>query len=106
MSIELEGIGAERQGGGSAPARPVSSRCGRTLPRMHLIELEDAFEQGYHVRSTIVTVCGATNVAEPDPELYDYDGDEGCAGCADCFRYCPECVDAAVRWLTRTDPCG
>ncbi|MGH3872851.1 MAG: hypothetical protein ACRDSR_15325 [Pseudonocardiaceae bacterium] len=105
MSIELESVDAERQGGGLATAEPVPVRCGRALPRMHLTELDVTVSQREHHRP-IVTVCGATNVAEPDPGLYDYDGDEGCAGCADCFRYCSKCVDAAVRWLARTDPRG
>lgn len=66
----------------------MSVRCGRRLPQVHLIELTDVVE-----------------LARPDPDSEDPDS-EDCPGCADCLRYCRECVEAAVDWVTRTDRRG
>ncbi len=73
-------------------ASVVSVRCGRSLPLMHLSELDEVFPHRRLHRAPIV-LCGA-DVADPD---HDDDG-HGCPGCADCLRYCPDCVRSAVRW--------
>ncbi|MDQ3602082.1 MAG: hypothetical protein M3408_12740 [Actinomycetota bacterium] len=71
----------------------ASGRCGRTLPPVHLTELEETVLQRHHWRDPIV-LCGAENVPELDP----YDPDEDCPGCRDCLRYCPECAGEAGRY--------
>ncbi|MDQ3151613.1 MAG: hypothetical protein M3R63_07830, partial [Actinomycetota bacterium] len=74
--------------------------CGRSLPPLHLAELDEVFSQRHHHRDPIV-LCGA-EVTDPNPA----DGDRDCLGCGDCLRYCPECVRAVtevVRWMAGDD---
>lgn len=67
-------------------------RCGRSLPPLHLAELDEVFNQRRCHRDPIV-LCGA-EVTGPNP----YDEDQDCPGCQDCVRYCAECVRVAARY--------
>jgi len=75
-------------------------RCGSaTAVVMHLTELEETLIQRRRDRAPIV-LCGVENADDglDVEELAERD----CAGCVDCFRYCPDCVVSAVRWSQRT----
>ncbi|MGH3929715.1 MAG: hypothetical protein ACRDTF_07035 [Pseudonocardiaceae bacterium] len=87
---------AEQQNGSAAAleALRASVRCGRTLPVVHLTELEETVSQRHYHRDPIV-LCSA-DVSDLDYSYDDPDGD--CPGCRDCLRYCPDCVREAARF--------
>ncbi len=78
--------------------------CGRSLPGLHLADLDEVFTQRRRHRTPIVLCCA--DVADPD-DMADRDDDgRDCPGCVDCLRYCPDCVREAVEWSARRDGAG
>lgn len=78
-----------------APGGVRAPRCGRSVPALHLLEADETLTQpSWRVGSRVHAALCGVEVTESTPAP-DY---EVCPGCADCTRYCVDCVQVARRY--------